>query len=462
RVWHAGLLAKLKAAGVSGNIHAWFADYLSDRKQRVVIPGAVSDWTSLRAGVPQGSILGPLLFLMFINDIVNDIGSNIRLFADDTSLFIIVDDPMTAAGCINTDLGKISAWASTWLVTFNPSKTESLLFSRKLNKPFHPPIFMQNHQITEVDSHKHLGLYFSNDCTWHQHINYITQKAWIRINIMRKLKFKLDRKSLETIYIAFIRPLLEYGDVIWDNCSQYEKQELDKIQNEAARIATGTTKLVSISALYEEILWDSLELRRKNHKLSLFYKMTHNLTPLYLSSLVPPSVSNISRYHLRNSNDLQTIDARTTLYFNSFLPSTIRAWNKVPDEAKQSESSNAFKGFLNKDTITVPKHFYVGNRKAQILHTRLRTNCSSLNLDLFLKNIVESPMCQCGSIENAQHYFFHCRYYQAQRTELLNSVSQYQTPSLRLLLYGDVSLSLQTNTVIFSKVHKFILDSKRF
>ena len=87
-VWHAGLLAKLQAAGVSGNIHAWFADYLSDRKQRVVLPGAVSDWTYIRARVPQGSILGPLLFLLYINDIVNDIGSNIWLFADDTVTFV--------------------------------------------------------------------------------------------------------------------------------------------------------------------------------------------------------------------------------------------------------------------------------------------------------------------------------------------------------------------------------------
>ena len=78
------------------------------------------------------------------------------------------------------------------------------------------------------DSHKHLGLYFSHDCTWHQHINNITVKAWARINIMRKLKFKLDRKSLETIYTAFIRPLIEYGDIIWDNYSRYEKDELEK------------------------------------------------------------------------------------------------------------------------------------------------------------------------------------------------------------------------------------------
>ena len=118
-MWHAGLLVKFHAAGVTGNVHAWFTDYLSNRKQRVVLPGAVSDWASIRAGVPQGSILDPLLFLLYINNIVHYIGSNIRLFADDIRLFIIVDDPVTAAGCINTDLVRISKWASTWLVTFN-------------------------------------------------------------------------------------------------------------------------------------------------------------------------------------------------------------------------------------------------------------------------------------------------------------------------------------------------------
>ena len=88
-MWHAGLLVKLQAAGVTGNVHPWFADHLFDKQQRAVLPGAVSDLTDIRAGVPQGSILGPLLFLLYINDILQAIGSNIRLFADDTSLFII-------------------------------------------------------------------------------------------------------------------------------------------------------------------------------------------------------------------------------------------------------------------------------------------------------------------------------------------------------------------------------------
>ena len=267
--------------------------------------------------MPQGSILGPLLFLVFINDIVEEINSSIRLFADDTSLYIIVDDPLDAAIQLNADLPRIDMWASMWLVTFNPSKSESLIFSRKVNKPYHPPIYMNYQQVNEVNSHKHLGIYLSRDCTWHEQIKHIKAKAWQRIHVMRRLKFILDRKSLQTIYFAFIRPLLEYADVVWDNCTKYESNELEKIQNEAARIVTGATKLVSINALLTETRWKTLSSRRTKHKLTLFYKMKNNLFPPYLASLVPNNVGDVSRYNLRNVQDSQTVHANTQLYFNS-------------------------------------------------------------------------------------------------------------------------------------------------
>ena len=263
RVWHAGLICKLRAAGISGNLLNWFVSYLENRRQRVVISGIQSEWNFISAGVPQGSILGPLLFLLYINDIVNEIGSNIRLFADDTSLFVIVENPDTAARLINDDMNKIIVWAGKWLVKFNPVKNESFIVTRKINKPVHPPIFMLNQQIKDVQFHKHLGVYLSTDCSWHKHIDYIKGKAWTRMNVMRKFKYTLDRKSLETIFITFIRPILEYADVIWDNCTQQEKNELEKIQLEAARIATGATKLVSVQKLYDETGWETLEIRRR-------------------------------------------------------------------------------------------------------------------------------------------------------------------------------------------------------
>ena len=112
---------------------------------------------------------------------------------------------------------------------------------------------------------------------------------------MRKLKFVIDRKSLQTIYFSFIRPLLEYADVMWDNCTQYEANELEKSQNEAARIVTGATRLVFVDLLYTETGWDTLISRRNKHKIITFHKMLNGLSPLYLSALLPSTVgANVS------------------------------------------------------------------------------------------------------------------------------------------------------------------------
>ena len=112
---------------------------------------------------------------MYINDIVVNIGSHVRLFADNTSLLIIVDDPITADDSLNSDLEKISRWATTWLFTFNPTKSESFLVSRKVNRPVHPPLYTQNVQIEDVECHEHLGINLSHDCSWHQHVAYIKE-----------------------------------------------------------------------------------------------------------------------------------------------------------------------------------------------------------------------------------------------------------------------------------------------
>ena len=122
---------------------------------------------------------------------------------------------------------------------------------------------------------------------------------------MCKLKFQQDRKSLQTIYFSFKRPHLEYVDIVWNNCTQYESNELDKVQNEVARIVTGATKLASIDSLHTETGWETLGSRSKTHKLTIFYKMKNGLCPDYLASLVPATVGSVSTYPLRNSSDLQ-------------------------------------------------------------------------------------------------------------------------------------------------------------
>ena len=390
------------------------------------------------------------------------IQSQIRLFADDTSLFFVVEHVNTTAEIMNFDISKLTDWASKWLVSFNPSKTESLLITRKTKKPVHPQLVMQNQSISEVQHHKHLGVFLSSDCSWHSHLDSIKEKAWKRINIMRKLKHQLDRKSLEIIYLSFIRPILEYADVVWSNCTEGDKMELDKVQNEAARITTGATKLVSLQNLQRETGWPSLESRRREHKLILFYKMVNNLTPPYLSSLVPSIVGASSRYALRDSHNLSMIHSRTQLYYHSFLPSAIREWNSLPFEIRSKSSVSSFKQCIRDATIPTPKHYFVGNRREQILHTRLRTNCSSLNQHLFEKNIVESPMCRCGEVEDTRHFFFSCPYYNAIRNTLLLTVSQFCTPSTDTLLHGNLCLPFELNKAIFTSVQQFIVLSKRF
>jgi len=202
---------------------------------------------------------------------------------------MVVNSANDTATMLQSDINRISSWADTWLVQFNHSKSESLIISRKSNKPFHPPLAMSNVQIPTVNVHKHLGVFISSDGSWHDHIDYIKTKAWARIHVMRRLKFSLDRRALKIVYVSFVRPILEYADVLYDNCCQYEKDELDKIQNEAARIVFGCTKLVSLADLYREIGWETLGERRCKHKLILFYKMINGLCLLPTKRRPTPS-----------------------------------------------------------------------------------------------------------------------------------------------------------------------------
>ena len=147
---------------------------------------------------------------------------------------------------------------------------------------------------------------------------------------------------------------------------------------------------------------------------------------------------------------------------HSFLPSVIREWNNLPLDVRNSDSLNSFKRRLHDRDRYIPKYYYSGNRKLQILHTRLRTGCSSLNHDLFLKHITDSPLCRCGEIENTEHYFMSCRLYHNQRVDLRNIISRYTPVTLQIVLYGSNMLPLNINNAIFEAVHKYAKKVKDF
>ena len=171
-------------------------------------------------------------------------------------------------------------------------------------------------------------------------------------------------------------------------------------------------------------------------------------------------VSDTNPYNLRTSDNIQPFRTRTNIFFNSFFPSTIRAWNNLSEEIRNSNTVNSFKNNLHRSRLIPPKFFNAGSRIGQILHARLRMECSTLNAHLYGKNIVPSPSCTCGAFESPYHYFFHCpRYVNIRETYLHSYLESHNTHEL---LYGKEPVSAQENEALFLSVQEFIVKSKRF
>ena len=175
----------------------------------------------------------------YVNDITESLQNVSRLFADDSSLAVTSNNPNSTDILMNTDLSNNLEWSKQWLVNFNPAKAESMFCC--LANFDKPKLTFDNHVINIVDYHKHLGLTLSCDETWHNHIQNIIASTNKILGSMKALKFKPHRKTLNQIYLAYLRPHLEYGSIVWHNCTTYEKELLEKIPYEAARIVTGLT-----------------------------------------------------------------------------------------------------------------------------------------------------------------------------------------------------------------------------
>ena len=212
KVWHDGLLCKPKRMGICGKYFGLIDSFLSDRSQRILLNGQTSKWSQIKAGVPQGSILGPLLFLVYINDLPKGLTSNVKLFADDTSIFSVFRDSSSLSLSLNEDLFKISQWRYKWKMLFNPDaskQAQEVVFSLK-------KIYFNNMLLSRKNTQKHLGLYLDTKLNFSEHINKIIKKAVKSISVINRLNITLPCPSLLTIYESFIRPHLDYGDVIYD------------------------------------------------------------------------------------------------------------------------------------------------------------------------------------------------------------------------------------------------------
>ena len=290
KVWHKGLLHKLKCYGVEGDFYNIIENYLTNRKQKVVLNGQSSSWLDINAGVPQGSVLGPLLFLVYINDLPDLLLSEAKLFADDTSLFSTVFDLVGSSEILNNDLSAVKNWAFQWKMAFNPDSNKQateVVFSHKRTRTNHPTLYFNNSPVATAPFQKHLGLILDEKLNFSHHLNEKISKANKGIGLIKQLRLYLPRKALMNIYKSFIRPHLDYGDVIYDQPhNDTFCRRIESLQYNAALAITGTIKGSSRDRLYQELGLESLSDRRWYRRLVYFYKIVSLNSPNYLYAFV--------------------------------------------------------------------------------------------------------------------------------------------------------------------------------
>ena len=252
RVWHDGLIYKLKMKGIGGDMINILTSFLSDREQRVTIDGQFSEWTSIDAGVPQGSILGPILFLVYINDLVDVVNSNIKIFADDTFIYRIMCQFSTEL--LTNDLNNIKEWAHMWKMSFNPDLSKQaveIVFSHKSHPTVCETLYFSDIPVKKVDDTQHIGMILDSRLNFQKHLEKKLAKSNKGLGMMKQVKKWISNSALEQIYKSYVRTHLDYGDVVYHTAvldktnifspltSNSTSKKIEKIQTDAARIVTG-------------------------------------------------------------------------------------------------------------------------------------------------------------------------------------------------------------------------------
>ena len=472
KVWHKGLCTRLEQINIKGSALDLFKSYLSNRKQVTVIEDAMSDIASLEAGVPQGSKLGPLLYLIYTETISNGLKCEYLQFADDTILLAIDEDPNLTAKKLNHDLITITHWATKWKVKFNPDKSNDMIFSQKsLNNS--PPVVFNGLNINRVSRHRHLGLHLTADLSWDWHIAEISRKVNHKLHILRSVKM-LCRRTLENMYKMYIRSYFDYASPAFSSSLYiYQNEKLEKLQYNAARIVTGAYPSTSRVKLLKELGWESIAERLKQLRMILFQKIHNGSTrPLIRSCL--PNIADTNK-DTRTKFYYAPYKINTTRFNRTFFPDTIKLWNKLPSKYYNIEDLRIYL----KTTYNPPKRRFnnIGSKIGNMFHMQLRVNRNNLNQSRWEISLEESPKCDfCGEKrEDIKHFVLKCNKYNREREKLMLEIQplfgkqfdRFSQPKiLDILLFGlpnidnDHSIWLN-NKQIASSFQRFILSTNR-
>ena len=290
-----------------------------------------------------------------------------------------------------------------------------------------------------------LGLIINNKLNWSDHAEHIIARASKKLTTINRIRHVLPRLALENLYTSMVRPILEYANILYNNCTLSIDRNIESVQRRAALICTGAYKHTEHQKLLSELGWHRLNIRRKLHQLCMIFKIKKNNAPQYVTNLFPNPVT--PSYNLRNQTNLPIPYYRLKSSSTSFIPNSIRLWNSIPITTRSATSINIFKKLITPPLQNCYYYKLCSGQNGKLL-TRLRLGLSALKAHRFKYNIHNTPYCpHCNTVpETTIHYFFSCPAHQLARTHFLNLL----THELDL----DTSNPITTlDTILHGKIH---------